>query len=1028
VPRAKTNSWIGLGLLSLGAVLCAGSLPSILPEAASHELELLPEKPVRHGLLEGESHEYRLLLASGDVVDVTVEQNGIDVSLILSGPDGEALLSMDTPKGTRGAERLFDLAETGGIYRLRVQAATGRGSYVLRLAKPRPAGPTDRLRARAWQEYDRGENLRRMRTGKDQRQALVHYGKASRLWQTLGNRDQQAIALYRRAQLLRGLGDVPGAVDSFERALPLLTHPGLRLSVLNILTTSHVDLGNMPRAIEAGQQALELAPQTGDLALHAGALNNMGLIYRRLGESGKALKYFEDSLDRGQALGPSSQRAKTLANRAEILIALGNSRSAIKPLMEALRMQEELEDTKSQPLIYRDLGVAFDRLGIHLTAMGFLDMARESAQANEDRWVEGLALNDKAWALLSTDRDAEAWEAFTEAGRIAREGGNKDNEAFAFAGLGNVSMKRGDLAEALEHFARSEELYTELGDPNALSTVLYRQALAKRRLGQTEDSLASIERALKLVESLREDVDQSDLQIHVIGARSDFYDLKVDLLLRLHEQRPGQGLDAQAFAASEWRRARSLLDMVKKMGGGLPRPRDLSQESLRLQEDLRLNLQQLAVEKLRIVSGASERGRRGLPEVEDKIQEALAQWENLSAEMRRQSPVYATVTAPKLVGVREVQQLLDADTALVAYTVGEERSILWWIERNVLEVHQELPSRAKLEALANDAYDLLSKRRQTKQRGLSESVLDQLGKSLLEPVVHRLGGVRRIAVVADETLQALPFAVLPVPGSGEPLVESHAVVQLPSASLVAALRARQQSRATPPEVIAVFDHPVFGSSDPRFQQGRGKPGSPGSLRPPGELFPLPESSREAEAILKLVPAARSRRFTGFAANRQAAMDPSLRRYRYIHFATHGLVDPDTPNLSGILLSRIDPQGRSLEAGGLLPFYEVYNLSFPADLVTLSACRTVDGPRVRGEGPLGMSRSFLYAGASRVMGTLWNVDDKDAADLMTLFYQFLLRDGKSPAVALQEAQKAMRTRPRTSDPYHWAGFVLQGDWR
>lgn len=1021
-------NWVGLGLLGIGAALCAGSTPLSLPggSATSREQELLPGKLVSKDLEAGEIHEYRLPLASGEVVDVRIEQDGVDVSLSFLSPDRETLLSVDTPKDIRGAERLFAFAETGGMYRLRVRGAAGkdpglRGSYVLRRAPQRLAGPGDRVRARAWREYSQGEALRRA----SPEEAKPHYDTAFRLWQILGDRDQQAIALYRGAGILRDLGHLREAVASYAQALPLTEYLWLRLSILNLLTRLHLDLGNTQQALLAGEQAVALAPRAGDPFLHASALNNLGTIYRRWGETDKALEYFEASLEQWRQVGAHPEMARTLINRAEILLAIGNPKPVLGIVKESLLVLEEVGQPGGDGTQYRLLGVARDQLGSPQTALYYLDLARQKARDTKNPGFEALALNEKGSILLKMGDLEKARRAFDEARRIAGKSGLLDNEAFALAGLGKVLLEQGDAAGAIELFARGERLYGKLGDPNALALVLYGRALAERSQGRIEAARRSIERALDLVEELREGVGQRDLRSHVIGARADFYDLKVDLLLRLHEQRRDLGLDATAFAASEWRRSRSLLEMVEKMGAGLPK--DLPTETVRRQVRLRFQLQRLAQEKLKIVSGAKmSGGSRGLPAIEREIQETVAQWEALSEEMRRQSPAYAAVTAPKLVSVREVQELLDAETALVAYTVGEERSILWWIEKDALEVHQDLPRRAELEHLADDAYDLLS-RPQSKQRERMQRVLDKLGASLLEPIASRLSGVRRIAVVADETLQILPFAALTVPGSGEPLVESHAVVQLPSASLAAALRARQQGRAVPPEIMAVFGDPVFGSSDERARQGRGLPGRIGDPQL-GELPRLPESAREVKAILDLVPAAKSRRLIGFAANRRAAMDPDLEHYRYIHFATHGIVDLANPELSGIQLSRINPQGRPLEGQGILPFYEVYNLHFPADLVTLSACRTAVGQAVRGEGQLGLSRSFLYAGASRVIGTLWDVDDRDAADLMTLFYQALLRDGKSPAMALQEAQKGMRAREKTRAPYHWAGFVLQGDWR
>lgn len=966
-----------------------------------------------HELREEEEHEYRLELAPGEVVDATVEQKGIDVSLTFSGPSQNASLAIDSPTGSKGTERLVAIARTGGTYGLRVRGGQGgaaSGSYVLRLGEPRPAGPRDEVLARAFQEYSRGEALRRQGAA-GRRQALVHYGEALRLWRTLGDADQQINALRRQRRIFEDLGDLPAAAATWRQAVLLARTPLERSLFLSTLSYLYRQIGDLQQARSTAEQALALAPRTGDPEARAAALNNLALVEQAWGENDRALEHFEASLEEWSRAGLHHGRAKTFSNYAEALHAIGNSKAAIAPLKEALRMQKALGDRDGEAATYRTLGVVLERIGERSIALRYLEDARAGAHAAGNRRSEALTLNKTGSILLNTGRLQEARQAFSAAYQIARQSGHQDNEAFARAGLGRVLEAEGDGAGALEQLAHSERLYTQFGDSDALSMVLYGRALAERRLGQLEASLKSIESAVSLVESLREGLSQSDLQSHVIGARTDLYDLKVDLLLRLHERWPGKGYDAKAFAASEWRRARSLLETVQKMGVILPR--DLPREALRRQEALRRRLQELARAKLRS-------GRQNLPDLQAEIRKTVVQWEELSAEIRRQSPAYADVTEPKLIGVREVQDLLDPETALIAYTVGDERSILWWIEKDSLEVHPLAP-RADLEPLANEAYDLLSRPRH-KQKGLVQSRLQLLGERLLEPVADRLPRVRRLVVIADETLEVLPFAALPVPGSREPLVESHAVLQLPSASLAAMLRARQQQRIPPADLIAVLADPVFGVSDERFR-GR-KAGTPERL--PGELARLPHSEREAKAILALAPAAGSRRLIGFEANRRTAMDPELAGFRYIHFATHGFVDLENPNLSGIQLSRIDPRGVPWEGGGLLPFYEVYNLSFPADLVTLSACRTAFGPQIRGEGMLGMSRSFLYAGASRVLGALWDVDDAAAADLMILFYTGVLEEGKAPSLALQDAQKALLAQGRS--PHDWAAFVLQGDWR
>ena len=164
----------------------------------------------------------------------------------------------------------------------------------------------------------------------------------------------------------------------------------------------------------------------------------------------------------------------------------------------------------------------------------------------------------------------------------------------------------------------------------------------------------------------------------------------------------------------------------------------------------------------------------------------------------------------------------------------------------------------------------------------------------------------------------------------------------------------------------------------------------------------------------------------FEASRATALDPSLSRYRYVHFASHALVNAQHPELSGIVLSLVAPDGSQQD--GFLRLHDIYNMRLGADLVVLSACQTALGRDVRGEGMVGLTRGFMYAGAPRVVASLWDVRDQQTADLMTRFYQSVLKDGLRPAAALRAAQLAMLKDPARSAPAHWAGFILQGEWR
>jgi CHAT domain-containing protein len=251
--------------------------------------------------------------------------------------------------------------------------------------------------------------------------------------------------------------------------------------------------------------------------------------------------------------------------------------------------------------------------------------------------------------------------------------------------------------------------------------------------------------------------------------------------------------------------------------------------------------------------------------------------------------------------------------------------------------------------------------------------------------------------------------------------------------------------------VAVLADPVFQEDDPRITVGanRGaKPVPPGGqdvaqiekvqkdlTRSAAEsgwngagagFGRLLETRSEAKAILRLVPPDQAKQAFDFDANKATATSPELANYRIIHFATHALFNNVHPALSGIVLSLVTADGTPQD--GLLRLSEVYNLRLPAELVVLSGCQTGLGKSIRGEGLVGLTRGFMYAGAARVVVSLWKVDDKATSELMKRFYQGMLGQHLPPAAALRAAQMGMLQEKRWQSPYDWASFVLQGDWR
>jgi CHAT domain-containing protein len=305
---------------------------------------------------------------------------------------------------------------------------------------------------------------------------------------------------------------------------------------------------------------------------------------------------------------------------------------------------------------------------------------------------------------------------------------------------------------------------------------------------------------------------------------------------------------------------------------------------------------------------------------------------------------------------------------------------------------------------------------------------------ILAPVAGEFGN-KRLVVVADGALQYVPFAALPL--SNQPLILRHEIVSLPSASAFAVQRENLANREPAPKTIAVIADPVFSPGDPRFKNEAGAVAQnttrslehlPANAAGGTRLtIPrLPFTRWEADQILAVARAGSNLKALDFRANRAMATGGELSKYRYVHFATHGYLDTTRAGLSAIVLSLFDENGKPQD--GFLRTHDIYNLKLPAELVVLSACETGLGKDVQGEGLEGLTRGFMYAGARRVVVSLWNVNDKATAALMQRLYIGMLRTNKTPVAALRAAQIEMLRSGQWQAPYYWAAFVIQGEWK
>jgi CHAT domain-containing protein/Tfp pilus assembly protein PilF len=1170
---------------------------------AQESFSLEPGKPVERELSEGRSHSYNITTISGQYLHIVVEQRGIDVAVALFTPDGKKISEVDGERMTVKTETISAIAEVSGAYRIEVRstektAKTGR--YGLKVETLREATAEDKLRVAAESLFREAEQLKEG-TLEARKKSIEKYQEASELYKRAGDRLGEANAINDIGYVYRQLGDVPKALehynqalsirqaagdgegqaetlinigvaylaladnrkalDKFNDALPILRTVGdrkLEAIVLYNTGMAYWALGKMQSAQDKLNEALLILRAIGDRRGEAVTLGNIGAISKSVGDVPKALDKFNDVLPVLRAIGDRQGEAVTLGNIGNAYMSLGDIRKALDKFNESTLISRAVGDRKLEASTLNNMGMAYWSLGDIQKALDKLNEVLPIRRAIGDRDGEATTLNNigavyrsfgetqKALEMYNEalpirraigDRDGEATtlnnigavyrsfgemqkalETYNEALPIRRQTADRRGEAITLKNIGIVYRSLGDIQKALEKYnealsisraigARSEEgsalhdigdAYAQLGEVQkalekyneALSIklatgerldeadTLVSIAQAERKLGNLTRAQQRIEQAIDTVESVRAEIRPQDLRASYFALHRMYYETYIDILMDRHRQGPAAGFSAAAFAVSERSRARSLLELLKELRADIRQGVDGS-----LLERER-SLQQLLNAKAAAQSNLLKRNHT--PAQAEAAAKEIAsitnEFEELRAKIRESSPQYADLTQPQPLSLAEIQkQVLDPDTLLLEYSLGDDASYLFVVSQTSITSHR-LPKRAEIEAAARRVRSLLI----TPQFGATEAKYQahikaageagaageaeagywpraaELSRMLLGPVASQLGR-KRLAIVADGALQYIPFAALPAPSPGNdkrrnsgagwrPLFVEHEIVSLPSASTLATLRRETAGRKPAEKSLAVLADPVFTDDDARVRRNASKTRAveesrsadsdeknigflqmsrsgleTGVTRAEAAFGRLLGTRHEAAAISALVPERERKRALDFVASRTTALSPELGQYRILHFATHGMLNSLHPELSGIVLSLVDEAGKPQD--GFLRLQDIYNLKLPVELVVLSACQTGLGKEIKGEGLIGLTRGFMYAGAPRVVASLWKVDDRATSELMKRFYRGMLGpDALRPADALRKAQLSMWKEKQWREPYYWAAFVLQGEWK
>jgi CHAT domain-containing protein/tetratricopeptide (TPR) repeat protein len=1074
---ARGRKW-GLRLISVRRHALAALRTWVLlaTPAGAQPDRLEPLAPVERELAPGQSLSFSIDLPAGQYASVAIVQHGIDVAAVLEAPDGAPVMESYGAKGTEGAERVFVIPPEAGTYRVTVRAPAVEvpaGRIEATLEPPREPAAADRSRVEAVRLTAEAQRLHREGSAESLRQAAKSHEQALTAWRESGNRREEVLALANLAAVLVSIGENQRALDRIGEAVPLAHDAGDRALEGRVLSAQGEVLefnGQAPDAIRFYERALPIRAEAGDLGGQAETLGNLAGAIGQLGEGPRAMELHAQSLELYRRLHDRRGEAINLNNIGLLHRQLGDYEQALAMYRETLAVHEQMGMRADQANAHNNIGKAYEAMGDYDKAFDEFQLALPLWRAAGDRRGEAITLDNIGFVRHTMGDDQAALHSHEQALAIWRELGNHRLEAFTLDGLGVVHGGLGDWAKALALHEEALALRHTTGDRRGEGSTLYKLGAALEALGRTQDAAARyagslaiqqavrdragearalaalarldreqgrldeartrIESALGIVESLRAGMSSPDLRATFQATKHNVYQLDVDVLMDLDRARPGAGFAGHALAAAERAKARSFLELLQE--GRVDLRAGVEPDLLERERQLARRLNSKELYRTRLLGGKP--GDERLAAVEKEVAELLAEHREVQADIRARSPRYAALTQPPPIDADAIQALLDDDTLLLEYALGEERSYVWTVTRSSLRAY-ELPPRARIETAARAFYERVTRSHRRAVRRSAELAGAELGAMVLAPLREALNG-RRLLVVADGVLQYVPFAALPDPSGNDaaPLVVGHEVVSLPSASVLSALREVRADRPRPSRLVAVLSDPVFAADDPRVAGASRPPAAPPredltrSLTETSldSLPRLTHSRREAEAILALAPPGQSLRALDFAASRATATDPALADYRIIHLASHGLLNSRHPELSGIVLSLVDEHGAPQD--GFLRLHDVYDLHFGADLVVLSACQTALGQDVRGEGLVGLTRGFFYAGARGVVASLWSVRDDATAELMRRFYVALLRDGQRPSAAMRSAQVSLWKEARWRAPYHWAGFVVQGDWR
>jgi tetratricopeptide (TPR) repeat protein len=772
-------------------------------------------------------------------------------------------------------------------------------------------------------------------------------------------RTEQAIAGYRAA--LAGwtsIGDTKGQVLALER------------------------LGNLfelkkryENALLSYKSAMPLAHALRDRSAEARFSNRSGLMLQELGRIREARELSQTALRLATEIGDIQEQAQAYNNLAMISKSLGQVQAVLTSYETSERLWQGLDEPAQLGRIFSNHGEFLLAMGQPEAALEIFNKALDQLDLEDEPNVRSAVLNGLGLAYHDLGFRRKALWAYGLALKLAE---NASDRAFVLSRFGTALRDENRLPQAEYALKKSLELARSLHEPRRIAFALADLAHLQDLRNREEQALRLFAEALEILTKLEDPGAKASVLFGRAEAQRDLGRLQdaitsITTSIALVESMRSQ-LESDlgvSFFADRHRYYELYIDLLMELHFKNPRAGYATQAFT-----------------------ASERSR------------SRSLLDDLAG-----GPATAAMSVDEI-----RKNVLDPDSVLLVYALGERRSFLWVVTPASLDVHV-LAKRVEIEEATLKFW---------RNKALVKSERQALSRMLFPPTIRSFG--RRLLLISpDGALHLVPFSALCEPGSPNDcasLMFDHEIVVLPSASVIGGMRRMLASREPARNLLALVAAPVFQRDDERFEElGLPRKRETENSLPGGLLPRLDYSETEAKKIQELVSPESIVRALGFDATREFAVSAKFRESQILHIATHNLPEGH-PDLAGLVFSRYDKAGRRRD--GFLRAREIYDLRVPAELVVLSACGTGLGRNVRGEGPMGLTRAFLHAGAKRVVVSLWNVREEETAIFMARFYRGMLRERLSPAAALRATQISMAKEGYA--PRAWAGFVLQGEPR